>query len=435
MDDRGYAKLLSVSDYRDLAEASWTWVLGQVRYDDGPWIPASVPAPEQTPPWDRDGMHSGIGGLALLLAEIRLTRSWTAAESELAQAIADRVTQQIPATTDASYFDGLVSTIGTLGALDAPGIDAAVARLTELATDDGWPRTTITGPNYADGATVNDLTLGTAGILLGAVWAARRGVSDAHDLAVRAAEILLAEADVHPDGLDWPFLPTRYLLQTPDVRMPNFSHGLAGIATALALAGLDLDRPDMVDAAARGANRLASLGDRSAGGFIVPRRIPPKEGEDDITYTWCHGPTGTSMLYPALAAAGVSTVAGEPTTAWRERCLTSVRNSGIPARRYPGFWDNDGRCCGTAGVADVMFDAGDIPFGLGLCDTLVERAVDGTYWRFIEHRNEQDPLLPPGVGWMQGASGIAAVLFRASRLAEDPQAPAVQRLDNFWCVA
>jgi hypothetical protein len=32
-------------------------------------------------------------------------------------------------------------------------------------------------------------------------------------------------------------------------------------------------------------------------------------------------------------------------------------------------------------------------------------------WRFIEHHAE-DPLLPPGVGWMQGAAGIAGYLFR-----------------------
>ena len=56
--------------YRDLAERSWRWVMDQVRWDDGPWIPGSVTLPEVTePPWDRDGMHSGVGGLAHVLAE------------------------------------------------------------------------------------------------------------------------------------------------------------------------------------------------------------------------------------------------------------------------------------------------------------------------------------------------------------------------------
>ena len=35
---------------------------------------------------------------------------------------------------------------------------------------------------------------------------------------------------------------------------------------------------------------------------------------------------------------------------------------------------------------------------------------DRAYWRFVEHRND-DPLLPPGVGWMQGVAGIAGFLF------------------------
>ena len=56
----------------ELAEAAWRWVLDQVRYDDGgPWIPPTPAATE--PAWDRDGMHSGIGGLAHALAS-RLPR-------------------------------------------------------------------------------------------------------------------------------------------------------------------------------------------------------------------------------------------------------------------------------------------------------------------------------------------------------------------------
>ena len=63
----------------------------------------------------------------------------------------------------------------------------------------------------------------------------------------------------------------------------------------------------------------------------------------------------------------------------------------------------------------------DLEFALQLADTLVERAVrEGphAYWRFIEH-HAAEPLLPPGVGWMQGAAGIAAFLFHASRIERD----------------
>ena len=65
----------------------------------------------------------------------------------------------------------------------------------------------------------------------------------------------------------------------------------------------------------------------------------------------------------------------------------------------------------------------------------MERAIhDGpsAYWRFIEHRNDE-PLLPPGVGWMQGAAGIAAFLFRIERVL-DGSHEAVERMDNWWAL-
>jgi Lanthionine synthetase C-like protein len=424
--------------YRDVADASWRWVLDQVRWDDGPWIPACVPAASEEPPWDRDSMHSGVGGLALALAEIDALRPWTDEESALADGIAQRLTRQVPGMTDASYFDGLVSAIGTFTALGVGGAEAAVARLIALATPDGWAQTTIEGPRYQPGARVTDLTLGTAGVLLGATWAHNNGIARAAELADQAAAVLLAESEVRGEGLDWAFVPARFLIDgEEDVRMPNLSHGLAGIATALALAGAEFTQPDWIAAAARGARRLIELGDHSSGGFVVPCRLPPKPGDDVVTFGWCHGPTGTSLLFAALGAAGVSEVGGETVEVWRRRCLSSVKRSGVPERLYPGFWDNDGRCCGTAGVAEVMLDAGDagdLDHTFGLADALIDRAITdntGTYWRFIEHRNTE-PKLPPGTGWMQGAAGIAATLFAVSRRAAANDAKSVARLDNWW---
>ncbi|MDQ2755914.1 MAG: lanthionine synthetase, partial [Actinomycetota bacterium] len=53
-------------------------------------------------------------------------------------------------------------------------------------------------------------------------------------------------------------------------------------------------------------------------------------------------------------------------------------------------------------------------------------------WRFVEHRRD-DPLLPPEVGWMQGAAGIAAFLWRTARVLRQGQtAPAVARMDTWW---
>ena len=438
---------MSADLHQRTADAAWRWVLDQVRHDEhGPWVPtAATDPPVDEPPPDRDGMHSGVAGLAHVLAEIRLARAWTAEESALADAITTRLRATVAETTDTTYFDGLVSTIGALIALDADGAEEAVARLAALAGADGWPQTIVGPPRALPEARINDVTLGTGAVLVGALWAHRYAVPGARDLAEQAADILLAEAEEHSSGLNWSFVPRRFrLAEASD--MPNFSHGLAGIAAALAAAGVTLDRPDLVDAARRGGDHLVTLADTSDDGFAVPRMVPFPEGRDfdPVTYTWCHGPAGTSLLFLALDRAGVDDVAGEPTLSWHRRCLHSVRTSGIPERLHPGFWDNDGRCCGTAGVGDVLLDAwqrlghdDDLAFALHLADTLVDRAlVDGdrACWRFVEHRNPE-PLLPPGVGWMQGTAGIAAFLFRCARIGRQGRAAdAVARMDTWWAL-
>jgi hypothetical protein len=428
--------------YRDLAERSWSWVLTQVRAnDDGLWLPEN---PEQAEPGESPyGLHSGVGGLAHALSEIGLTRELSSQELLLADGIAETLVRRIAEETEYDYFDGLTSTLGVLTALGAPGSELAVARLTELATPDGWQPSWLGPPRAVPEGRCNDVTLGTAAVLIGALWALRYGVSGAAELADHAADVLLAEKVEVSTGLDWRFIPDRFVLE-PRSQMPNWSHGLAGIAGSLAAAGMALGRPDLVDAARLGAEHLTTLADTSDGGMRVPHVVPVHDDLDTFTYSWCHGPTGTSLLFAALAGAGVPEVAGRTPYDWERACLHSLRVSGIPERVSPGFWDNDGRCCGTAGVGDVVLNAwqrhgldDDLAFAVTLGDALVERSIndgDHTYWRFVEHRNE-DPLNPPGPGWMQGAAGIAAYLFRLARLLEQGRdADAVARMDTWWAL-
>jgi hypothetical protein len=387
------------------AEAAWRWVLDQIRYDDqGPWIPWSTESTE--PAWDRDGMHSGIGGLVHALAAVSSVRAWTPAEVALADAIGERLRARTPAETVANWFDGLVSQLESLALLGQPGVDACVERLFGLGPPD-WEH-------------YNDATLGTGSLVTGGLVAARAGAARGLELAAYGADLLMAEAEETPAGLNWLFVPRRHV--PPDkledgrpVEMPNWSHGLAGIAGVLARAGTALARPDLVEAARLGAEHLVTLASPESlddGGLAVARRIPHKPDMDEYTWNWCHGPAGTLALFEALHGAEVASVAGEPPRAWVARCVRSLRTSGIPERLHPGFWDNDGRCCGTAGVGSAVLPH-DRGFAVALADVLVDRAYvddDRAYWRFIEHRNPE-PLLPPGVGWMQGAAGIAGYLF------------------------
>ena len=129
-------------------------------------------------------------------------------------------------------------------------------------------------------------------------------------MAEHAADVLLAEAEHVPTGTNWRFVPRRFHAGEA-IEMPNLSHGLAGIAAALAVPVPSSTAPDLVAAARSGAEHLVSLGDRTGEGFVVPRVHPAHVPDvDPVTFTWCHGPTGTSLLFLALDLAGVEEVAG-----------------------------------------------------------------------------------------------------------------------------
>ena len=122
---------------------------------------------------------------------------------------------------------------------------------------------------------------------------------------------------------------------------------------------------------------------------------------------------------------------GHPCPAGRR----AVRESGLPARLYPGFWDNLGQCCGTAGVGELALDryqqAGDerwLAWAETLARDVLERSIAdeaGVRWSHTEHR-ARPPELEPAVGWMQGAAGIAGWLLRLARLRRDgPSTPRI----------
>ncbi len=432
---------MTTSDtYRELGEAAWSWVLTHVHEDDGPWLPVAVSddSPQLEPAGDRDSVYAGIGGLPLVLAELARYRALTDAEQALATRIAARLHAAIPDKIEPSLYDGLAGDVTALKTLATGTEGIALRRLVELMTPAGWNSTFELEPGSYPPAT--DVVLGTAGIVLAATWA---GGEHADAIATDGGEALLRAADRTEAGLDWGMLPGAAS------RGPNYSHGTAGIGAALAIAGTALNRRDFVDAAVQGAQHLLAVGSLADDGFIVPHTIPPSTREvEPVTYTWCHGPAGTSYLFAALAHAGVVEVGGFAVTELRQRCMHSILTSGVPNRLRPGFWDNDGRCCGTAGVGEVLLDAAQdstdparaatlLDGARVMGDALVERAIrdrTGARWRFVEHRDDP-PLLPPGTSWMQGAAGIGAFLLRLARVVQDRRsAPVVDRPDQWWAV-
>jgi lantibiotic modifying enzyme len=412
------AAAVDAADAADAAERSWAWVLDQVRWDDdGPWV-----GTDPLPASERDTVYEGVAGLAFALAEVRLARDWSPAESVLAEAVVDRLVRISPNQFEASLYCGLAGSLTAIALLDRSAIDAPVHQLQQIVTESGWPTTLY--PDR-DRAVLHDVLVGNAGIVLATAW-----LDDprANDLVTAGCDALLRGATETSAGLSWP-IPGEF---TRGTELPNYSHGTAGVATALAVAGRKLRRADWVEAARLGAQHVLALADLRDGGCRVPHYVPHGDhDEDPYTYGWCHGPTGTQHMFVALARAGVESVSGSSCTEVADRCLFSVIDSGVPARVRPGFWDNDGRCCGTAGVGDVFLDYyqgatdGQADVYLGFADTLAQALIDRAvpnpsnpaqvYWQFVEHRR-QLPLLDPTAGWMQGAAGISAYLFRHARV-------------------
>jgi hypothetical protein len=137
------------------------------------------------------------------------------------------------------------------------------------------------------------------------------------------------------------------------------------------------------------------------------------------SYGWCNGPAGDAGVFRLLAA-----VRKEPTwSALADQCWYTVLHSGLPQRLRPGFWDNNGRCCGTAGVLALACDrhvegADGLDFAHVLVADLAARATvdaEGARWSNLEHRNNIGEL-DPHTGWAHGNAGIIPELLRYARI-------------------
>jgi lantibiotic modifying enzyme len=261
----------------------------------------------------------------------------------------------------------------------------------------------------------HDLMSGKAGVMLVLVTIDDAGAGPAvSDLA----DQLLADAEWIDGMPDW--YPRRDLR----VFQPNFSHGLAGIGYAFAAAGDALGRPDLLDIAILAARRLIQLGTQPDGTLAVPHSIPLADPRAPVSYGWCHGATGTLRLFVLLDRA-------QPGGGWAryaQAARRAVRSSGLPARLYPGFWDNLGQCCGTAGVGEMALDryqqTGDkewLAWAETLAVDVLNRGINdgsGVHWSHTEHRADP-PEVEPAVGFMQGTAGIASWLLRLCRVQRD----------------
>ena len=369
-----------------------------------------------------DDLYCGTAGVLLAAAEAR--RAGVDVERVAAPAaarllhVAEHPDDEVFSEGEAAGMDGLFGgRAGAAVALRAWAAAGGDRRCADAARDvvRAIAARVLTLPQHSRACT--DVIDGDAGILLALL-------DDADDPDVRAAATVVADrlvavAEPHEGGLQWRMEPGYPIL------MPGFSHGTAGVGYALALAARALDRPDLHAAAVRGAESELALGDRPDG-WRLPMTVPRQEHRPEVSFGWCHGPAGTLRFFALLEQ-----VAPDPRWAHAvEACLRAIRDSRLPERLYPGYWDNVARCCGTAGVGQTLLDRYDatgdstyLDWAGVLADDVLSRAVElpgGVAWSNTEH-TAVPPDLPPEPGLMQGAAGVAAWLARyASRLADGP---------------
>ena len=115
---------------------------------------------------------------------------------------------------------------------------------------------------------------------------------------------------------------------------------------------------------------------------------------------------------------------------WVKRGAHSLVNREIDTKRTPGFWNNVGQCCGSAGVASFFLDLHAITheaeyaaFARSVSQDVVQRSTSveigdqqvGLKWIQAEHR-VQPELLQAQTGFMQGAAGIGLLLLQLDAL-------------------
>jgi len=410
----------------EAAHRALRWVADAARPAEGG---ASWPRTRSADSPLADDLYSGTAGVLVALAEARLDGigefddAARAAVGRLefvsASHAADLRARLRAASDDVLSVEGLGLYSGLAGQAAALRIWAEAAGDEQAATAARAVTAAVAAAAMSGRAlsSFRDIIAGEAGILL-----ALLDLGCEPEAAMVLAERLAASATWIDGEPDW--------YAHPDISclLPNFSHGAAGIGLALATAGARLDRPDLIELARAAAQRLVRLGTRPDGTIAVPHSIPLQDPEAAVSYGWCHGPTGTLRLFGLLDQL-------RPAEGWRDHadsCRRAVRECGLPARLYPGFWDNLGQCCGTAGVAEMALDhyqeTGDrawLDWSGTLAEDVLARSIadgDGVRWSQTEHR-ATPPELPPSVGRMQGTAGIAGWLLRLARVRRDRAAP------------
>ncbi|WP_217237516.1 lanthionine synthetase LanC family protein [Streptomyces sp. AC555_RSS877] len=394
-------KAVAVDGIEALAVDALRWLLGQARESgSGGLAWAARPSDAGLEPM----LYSGTAGVVPVLLE-----AWRHfgddAYADTALRAARSLVAAVDDCEDSSLYFGLTGMALVLRTVHEELGDAAAGAAADRAL--GIVRSRFDGTRWGE---LFDLMGGNAGIALGALAAGDE------EFAVLALEPYLRTAEPVPAGVHWEFRTGR------DGRMHHISHGTLGIVYALATVGAAAGRTDLVELAEAGAAGVVARAEDGPEGFLVAHSDPAHLPDliERYSYGWCHGPAGDAQVFRRLRDVLDAPAAW---SALADRCWHTVTRSGLPERLRPGFWDNNGRCCGTAGVLALACDRiaeqdDGHDFAAVLVADLADRAIrdaDGARWSNFEHKVTPGDL-EPRPGWAQGNAGIARELIRFVRL-------------------
>ncbi len=399
--------------------------------DDGTWWPVQPGVPtDPTTPID-DTLYHGNPGVVLFFLEAHRATG-NARYLEIARAGADGLLARLDARDGlgpggAGLYTGIAGIgfvleethLATGDAKYRTGAVACLQRLADHAIREGE------GVEWNDST---DIVSGSAGVGFFLLWAYERiPYPESLRLALETGRRLVQLGESAPGGTRWTMNPTfpRY--------MPNFSHGTAGVAAYLAALSEFVNERRFLDAAQSGASHLVRIADTDDGGCVILHHEP--DGENLYYLGWCHGPVGTGRLFFELYEHTENPLWFD----WMRRGAASLLNSGIPDSQTPGFWNNVGQCCGSAGVLEYYLDlhretgnAMYLDAAIAMGDQVLAESAEtsiGLNWSHAEHRARPEETTVQ-TGYMQGAAGIAIALLHLSAAVRDEPDESIRLPDS-----
>jgi type 2 lantibiotic biosynthesis protein LanM len=346
-------------------------------------------------------LYDGDSGVALFfgsLAKVTGDRRW--AEAAL-KALANTRKRIDYLATPGPGFESRQIDIG--GATGIASIAYALAKVGCLIADrelieDAARAIESIDPGLVAADPYFDVISGSAGALLGAlaVHQIRPGDGRALAIADRCGQHLLASR-VSTDGghLAWATLDAR--------RLTGFSHGASGIAYALARLWRVTGDPAYRDAVATAFAYEDALFDATAANWPDLRTDVPA-----FCSTWCHGAAGI-FLARVLSSECVET----PEPIARAVAKALERQSPLAV---------DHLCCGTMGLAEILWRTGDWLGRPEFGERAKELAsiVVATAEREDAYRLHTGRVSLPNPGLFQGLAGLGLSFLRLAGATEVP---------------